>query len=69
MAVGDNFNDREMLAWAGTGIVMGNAVAAMKEGFEVTGTNDEAGLAQAIKLHITSSASGSRHIATAATRR
>jgi Cof subfamily protein (haloacid dehalogenase superfamily) len=65
MAVGDNFNDREMLAWAGTGIVMGNAVEAMKEGFEVTGTNDEAGLAQAIKLHITSK----RHIATAATRR
>ena len=54
MAVGDNFNDREMLAWAGTGIVMGNAVDEMKEGFAVTGTNDEAGLAQAIRLHITS---------------
>jgi hypothetical protein len=53
MAVGDNFNDREMLEWAGTGIVMGNAVDAMKQGFEVTGTNDEAGLAQAIRLHIT----------------
>lgn len=55
MAVGDNFNDREMLEWAGVGIVMGNAVDAMKEGFEVTGTNDEAGLARAIGLHITSS--------------
>jgi Cof subfamily protein (haloacid dehalogenase superfamily) len=48
MAVGDNFNDRDMLAWAGTGIVMGNAAAEMKRGLPVTGTNDEAGLAQAI---------------------
>jgi Cof subfamily protein (haloacid dehalogenase superfamily) len=49
MAVGDNFNDREMLEWAGTGVVMGNASAEMKAGFtRITGTNDEAGLAQAI---------------------
>jgi Cof subfamily protein (haloacid dehalogenase superfamily) len=52
MAVGDNFNDREMLEWAGVGVVMGNAVAAMKEGFEVTGTNDEGGLAQAIRRYV-----------------
>lgn len=52
MAVGDNFNDREMLEWAGVGIVMGNAMPEMKTGFEVTGTNDEAGLAQAIHRHI-----------------
>ena len=49
MAVGDNFNDREMLAWAGVGIAMGNATPEVQEGFEVTGTNDEAGLAQAIR--------------------
>lgn len=54
MAVGDNFNDREMLAWAGVGVVMGNAVPAMKDGFEVTGTHDEAGLAQAIDRFILS---------------
>jgi Cof subfamily protein (haloacid dehalogenase superfamily) len=49
MAVGDNFNDREMLEWAGIGVVMGNASAEMKAGFtSITGTNDEAGLAQAI---------------------
>jgi hypothetical protein len=52
MAVGDNFNDREMLEWAGVGIVMGNATAEMRAGFEVTGTNDEAGLAQAIRRHV-----------------
>jgi hypothetical protein len=52
MAVGDNFNDREMLEWAGVGVVMGNATPAMRAGFEITGTNDEAGLAQAIRRHI-----------------
>jgi Cof subfamily protein (haloacid dehalogenase superfamily) len=52
MAVGDNYNDREMLEWAGVGVVMGNATAEMKARFEVTGTNDEAGLAQAIRRHI-----------------
>jgi Cof subfamily protein (haloacid dehalogenase superfamily) len=52
MAVGDNLNDREMLEWAGVGVVMGNAVAALKVGFEVTGTNDEEGLAQAIRRHV-----------------
>jgi Cof subfamily protein (haloacid dehalogenase superfamily) len=48
MAVGDNFNDRDMLEWAGVGVVMGNASDDMKAGLIVTGTNDEAGLAQAI---------------------
>lgn len=52
MAVGDNYNDREMLEWAGTGVIMGNASADLRDaGFEVTGTNDEAGLAQAIRRH------------------
>ena len=52
MAVGDNYNDREMLEWAGTGVAMGNSVAELLEGaFHITGTNDEAGLAQAIDRH------------------
>jgi Cof subfamily protein (haloacid dehalogenase superfamily) len=50
MAIGDNYNDREMLEWAGVGVVMGNATDDLRNaGFEVTGTNDEAGLAQAIR--------------------
>jgi hydroxymethylpyrimidine pyrophosphatase-like HAD family hydrolase len=50
MAVGDNFNDREMLAWAGVGVVMGNAAPEMLEaGFTRTATNDDAGLALAIR--------------------
>jgi hydroxymethylpyrimidine pyrophosphatase-like HAD family hydrolase len=53
-----------MLAWAGTGVVMGNAADTLKEGLEVTGTNDQAGLAQAIKKHI-----AAPHTAATATRR
>ena len=50
MAVGDNHNDREMLEFAGTGVAMGNSVAELLDGaFHVTGSNDEAGLAQAIE--------------------
>jgi hypothetical protein len=50
MAVGDNFNDVEMLEFAGTPVVMANAVDGMKtRGWHVTGHQDEAGLAQAIR--------------------
>jgi Cof subfamily protein (haloacid dehalogenase superfamily) len=50
MAVGDNFNDREMLEWAGVGVVMGNAAPELlSAGFEQTGRNDDAGLANAIR--------------------
>ena len=49
MAVGDNLNDVEMLDFAGRGIVMGNATDTLKaRGYEVTGSNDEDGLATAI---------------------
>lgn len=50
MAVGDNFNDLEMLEFAGTPVVMANAVDGLKtRGWFVTGHQDEAGLAQAIR--------------------
>jgi hydroxymethylpyrimidine pyrophosphatase-like HAD family hydrolase len=50
MAVGDNLNDVEMLDFAGTAYVMGNATDALKSrGYRATGTNDEGGLAMAIR--------------------
>ena len=50
MAIGDNFNDLEMLEFAGTAVVMGNAVEPLRtRGWPVTGGQDEAGLAQAIR--------------------
>ena len=53
MAVGDNYNDREMLEAAGTPVVMGNAVAELlAAGYYVTDSNDAAGLAKAIARFI-----------------
>ncbi len=53
MAVGDNHNDLDMLRWAGTGVVMGNAEPELLDaGFHVTATNDESGLARAIERFI-----------------
>ena len=50
MAVGDNFNDLEMLEYAGTAVVMANAVEGLKvRGWHMTGHQDEAGLAEAIR--------------------
>lgn len=51
MAVGDNLNDVDMLAFAGTAVVMGNAapeVRAHVPGAHLTRSNDEDGLADAI---------------------
>ena len=50
MAVGDNYNDREMLEFAGVAVVMGNSVPELlADGWHVTGDNDAAGLADAIE--------------------
>lgn len=52
MAIGDNWNDREMLEFAGVPVVMGNAVAELKSlGWPVTLTNDQNGVAEAIRVH------------------
>ena len=53
MAVGDNLNDLAMLEFAGRPVVMGNAAPDLKaRGFQQTGTNDEGGLADAIRTHL-----------------
>lgn len=50
MAVGDNFNDLEMLQAAGLPVVMGNAVEGLKQlGWPLTLSNDEGGVAAAIE--------------------
>jgi Cof subfamily protein (haloacid dehalogenase superfamily) len=50
MAIGDNLNDVEMLEYAGTPVIMANAVDGLKDrGWYVTGHQNEAGLAQAIR--------------------
>ncbi len=52
MAIGDNWNDHEMLEFAGFPVVMGNSIPELKlRGWPVTLTNDEAGLAAAIRTY------------------
>jgi hydroxymethylpyrimidine pyrophosphatase-like HAD family hydrolase len=55
MAIGDNLNDLEMLEFAGLPIVMGNAAGALRSqanGWRFTATNDEGGVAAAIREYI-----------------
>jgi HAD superfamily hydrolase (TIGR01484 family) len=53
MAIGDNFNDLEMLEFAGRPVVMGNSVDALKtRGWAVTGHQNDAGLAEAIRKFV-----------------
>ena len=50
MAIGDNYNDLEMLEYAGLPVVMGNASKEMKQsGWKVTASNAESGVAQAVE--------------------
>jgi Cof subfamily protein (haloacid dehalogenase superfamily) len=55
MAIGDNFNDLEMLAFAGVPFIMGNACDELKaQGWAVTLSNDENGVAAAIEQVLSS---------------
>ena len=52
MAIGDNFNDREMLEFAGLPVVMANSVPELKIlGWRQTLSNDEGGVAAAIRQY------------------
>ena len=60
MAVGDNHNDVEMLEFAGTRVAVSNAEPRVLglEGIQVTGSNDEDGVAAAIEKFILTGTSG-----------
>jgi Cof subfamily protein (haloacid dehalogenase superfamily) len=50
MAIGDNYNDIEMLAFAGQPFIMGNASEELRNrGWAVTASNDQNGVAAAIE--------------------
>ena len=58
MAVGDNLNDLEMLEFAGTPVVMGNAIPDLRHrGWAVTASNDDEGVARAVETFILGRAS------------
>lgn len=50
MAIGDNYNDLEMLEFAGLPVIMGNASEDLKQNsWRVTASNAESGVAQALE--------------------
>jgi Cof subfamily protein (haloacid dehalogenase superfamily) len=50
MAIGDNYNDKEMLEFAGRPVIMGNASEELKQnGWRVTASNAENGVALAVE--------------------
>jgi hypothetical protein len=59
MAIGDNYNDIEMLAFAGLPFIMGNASEELRRnGWAVTLRNDQSGVAAAIEQVLGSSRVG-----------
>lgn len=53
MAIGDNFNDLEMLQFAGQPVVMANCTQGLaRDGWPMTLTNDEDGVARAIETFV-----------------
>jgi hypothetical protein len=54
MAIGDNWNDLDMLNWAGQPVIMANASDELKEiasarGWHVTASNEEDGVGLAVE--------------------
>jgi 5-amino-6-(5-phospho-D-ribitylamino)uracil phosphatase len=50
LAIGDNWNDRQMLEFAGSPVLMGNCIAELRAcGWPITLSNDEDGVAAAIR--------------------
>jgi Cof subfamily protein (haloacid dehalogenase superfamily) len=55
IAIGDNYNDINMIEFAGLGIAMGNAPIQVKEiADDITLSNDQDGVAEALKKYILS---------------
>lgn len=53
MAIGDSYNDLEMIKYAGIGVAMGNACREIQEQADiVTTTNEEDGVAEAIERYV-----------------
>jgi hydroxymethylpyrimidine pyrophosphatase-like HAD family hydrolase len=57
MAIGDNFNDLEMLRFAGRPVLMANCSAGLeRQGWPMTFSNEQDGVAAAIEKYILAAA-------------
>jgi Cof subfamily protein (haloacid dehalogenase superfamily) len=53
MAIGDNFNDQEMLEFAGLPVLMGNHIAGLaRSGWAITSSCEDSGVASAIETYV-----------------
>ncbi|MGP8270227.1 MAG: Cof-type HAD-IIB family hydrolase [Terracidiphilus sp.] len=57
MAIGDNWNDVDMLEWAGQGVIMGNAASELRDlaktrGWKLAPSNDEDGVAVILEAEL-----------------
>ncbi len=57
MAIGDNWNDVDMLEWAGQGVIMGNAASELRDlaktrGWKQAPPNDEDGVAVVLEAEL-----------------
>jgi len=48
LAVGNDYNDRDLLEWARHAFVVANAAAPLKDRYAVVGSNDDQGFADAV---------------------
>ncbi len=48
LAVGNDYNDEDLLAWAGLGVVVAGAPQRLRTRFRCVGSNDDAGFSQAV---------------------
>ncbi|MGE5391742.1 MAG: Cof-type HAD-IIB family hydrolase [Deltaproteobacteria bacterium] len=53
LAIGDSYNDLDMIRWAGVGIAMANARPEVKDTADyITSSNDEHGVAEALRKYV-----------------
>ena len=65
MAIGDNWNDVDMLEWAGQGVIMGNAAQELRtlaktRGWKQAPSNNEDGVAVVLEAAVAKRAAAGR---------
>jgi hydroxymethylpyrimidine pyrophosphatase-like HAD family hydrolase len=50
LGIGNDYNDVDLLAWVGTGMLVGNAPADLKKQFRAVSSNDENGFSEAVHI-------------------
>jgi hypothetical protein len=62
LAVGNDFNDLDLLDWAGSAFVVENAPGALHDRYPVVASNDDCGLAEAVEKWLARGPSTSKRV-------